>query len=66
VQVLCTPVEWELLLAVVLGATARIDELRQYLQQHGFDSRLVVRLLREGRVDRETEEAVWSVLERSD
>ena len=66
VQVLCTPPEWELLLAVVLGIGARVDQLRRYLREHGFDSRLIVRLLREGRVDRETEDAVWSVLERAD
>ncbi|MDA0351935.1 MAG: hypothetical protein O3A10_06960 [Chloroflexi bacterium] len=64
VQVLCTPPEWELLLAVVLGMADRIREIRQHLRKQGFDSRLIVRLLREGRVDRETEEAVWSVLER--
>jgi hypothetical protein len=66
VQVLCTPPEWELMLAVVLGIGERIEQLRQHLRTQGFDSRLVVRLLREGRVDRETEEAVWSVLERDD
>ena len=66
VQVLCTPPEWELLLAVVLGISERVDQLRGYLRRRGFDSRLVVRLLREGRVDRETEDAVWAVLERDD
>ena len=66
VQVLCTPPEWELLLAVVLGIGERIDQLGRHLRDRGFDSRLVVRLLREGRVDRETEDSVWSVLERSD
>jgi hypothetical protein len=66
VQVLCTPPEWELLLAVVLGIGERIEQLRQHLRVRGFDSRLIVRLLREGRVDRETEESVWSVLERND
>jgi hypothetical protein len=30
----------------------------------GYDSRLIVRLLREGRVAAHTEEAVWAVLER--
>ena len=63
-QVLCTPPEWELLLAVVLGIRERVDRLRTHLRSRGFDSRLIVRLLREGRVDRETEEAVWAVLER--
>jgi hypothetical protein len=66
VQVLCTPPEWELLLAVVLGMNDRIEQLRRHLRRRGFDSRLIVRLLREGRVDRETEESVWSVLERGD
>lgn len=65
VLVLCTPPEWELLLAVVLGAAERVDQLSRHLREHGFDSRLVVRLLREGRVDHETEDAVWSVLERA-
>jgi hypothetical protein len=64
VQVLCTPPEWELLLAVVLGIGERVDRLCGHLRTRGFDSRLIVRLLREGRVDRETEDAVWSVLER--
>lgn len=61
-----TPVEWELLLAVILQAHERVELLRQHLRSRGFDSRLVVRLLREGHVDRETEESVWSVLERDD
>jgi hypothetical protein len=65
-RVPCTPPEWELLLAVILEAHDRIELLRNHLRNHGFDSRLIVRLLREGRVDRETEEAVWSVLERND
>lgn len=66
VRVPCTPPEWELLIAVILETRDRVDLLRTYLRAHGFDSRLIVRLLREGRVDRETEEAVWSVLERDD
>ena len=64
VQVLCTLTEWELLLAVVLGLNERIDQLGTHLRSHGFDNRLLVRLLREGHVDRGTEKAVWSVLER--
>jgi hypothetical protein len=52
-------------LAVVLGNQPRIDTLREHMKEHGFDSRLVVRLLREGRVTHDTEEAVWGVLERS-
>jgi len=63
VGVLCTPLEWELVLAVVLGAHARQEALRDCMRAHGYDSRLIVRLLREGRVTHETEEAVWSVLE---
>ncbi|MEX2228163.1 MAG: hypothetical protein WEB13_00860 [Dehalococcoidia bacterium] len=63
VGVLCTPLEWELVLAVVLGAHARQEALRDRMRAHGYDSRLIVRLLREGRVTHETEEAVWSVLE---
>lgn len=61
--VLCTPLEWELLLAVVLGSSARIDTLAQRMNAQGFDSRLLVRLLREGHVKRDTEEAVWALLE---
>lgn len=63
VGVLCTPLEWELVLAVVLGARVRQEALRDHMRAHGYDSRLIVRLLREGRVTHETEEAVWSVLE---
>ena len=66
VGVPCTPAEWELLLGVVIEVHERVELLRQHLRSRGFDSRLIVRLLREGRVDRETEEAVWSVLERGD
>ena len=62
--VLCTPLEWEIILAVCLGAHARIEALRDVMVARGYDSRLVVRLLREGRVEPETEEAVWAVLER--
>ncbi|MCB9492264.1 MAG: hypothetical protein H6674_09405, partial [Dehalococcoidia bacterium] len=64
--VLCTPLEWELILSVCLGADARIQALRTHMVSHGHDSRLIVRLLREGRVDQTTEEAVWSVLEQSE
>jgi hypothetical protein len=63
-SVLCTPLEWELILAVVLGGTGRIAAIRARMIDTGYDSRLVVRLLREGRVAPETEEAVWAVLER--
>jgi hypothetical protein len=63
-QVLCTPLEWELILAVCLGATARIESLRAGMIERGYDSRLMVRLLREGHVEPSTEEAVWAVLEQ--
>ncbi len=61
--VLCTPLEWEIILAVCLGAHQRVQALRAVMVQRGYDSRLVVRLLREGRVEPATEEAVWAVLE---
>ncbi|MEX1022802.1 MAG: hypothetical protein WD058_06615 [Dehalococcoidia bacterium] len=61
--ILCTPLEWELILAVCLGAHARIEALSGTMIERGYDSRLMVRLLREGRVAPETEEAVWAVLE---
>jgi len=61
--VLATPVEWELLLAVVLGMTARVASLGAHLREHGADTRLLIRLMREGRVQPATEEAVWAVLE---
>jgi hypothetical protein len=64
--VVCTPVEWELILAVVLGAAQRVESIRQRMTDMGYDSRLIVRLLREGRVGLETEEAVWAVLERGE
>ena len=55
---------WELILAVCLGAQDRIHALRTRMLTAGYDTRLVVRLLREGRVEQATEEAVWAVLER--
>lgn len=61
--VLCTPLEWELILAVCLGANVRVDTLRAHMRECGYDSRLVVRLLREGHVAPDTEEAVWRILE---
>ena len=64
--VLCTPLEWELVLGVVLSASQRVDAVSQRMRENGYDSRLVVRLLREGRVARHTEEAVWAVLEQPD
>ena len=62
-SVLCTPLEWEVILAVCLGAHERVQALRRVMVSRGYDSRLVVRLLREGRVEPATEEAVWAVLE---
>ena len=58
-----TPLEWELVLAVVLSAGSRIASLRSYFAEHELDGRLLTRLLREGHVERETEEAVWAVVE---
>jgi len=62
--VLVTPLEWELLLAVVLGAGPRIQALRTRMRAAGYDNRLLLRLLREGRVQSATEETVWDLLER--
>ena len=62
-HVLTTPLEWELLLAVVLDATGRIETLRTRMRDAGFDGRLLTRLLREGHVAAATEEAVWKHLE---
>lgn len=62
-SVLCTPLEWELILAVCLGASPRVEALRRRMLDRGYDSRLIVRLLREGHMQPATEEAVWSVLE---
>ncbi|MPZ99513.1 MAG: hypothetical protein GEU80_09305 [Dehalococcoidia bacterium] len=64
VGVLCTPLEWELVLAVVLGSEARVTLLGQRMRDQGYDSRLIVRLLREGHVAPETEDSVWAILER--
>ena len=61
--VLCTPIEWELLVAILTEKRESIDLLKKILSRRGYDSRLVVRLLREGRVDQETEENVWKTLE---
>ena len=64
--VLATPREWELLLAVVLGADVRVEALGECMRRTGYDGRLLTRLLREGHVQPATEEAVWSVLERGE
>jgi hypothetical protein len=64
--VLTTPLEWELLLAVVLDTGPRIEALRPVMRDRGYDGRLLTRLLREGHVESATEEAVWAVLEREE
>lgn len=62
--VLATPLEWELLLAVVLGNDERASAIGDHLLLHSHDGRLLIRLMREGHVGAETEEAVWKLLER--
>ena len=62
--VLATPLEWELLLAVVLGNAERATTIGDHLRTQGHDGRLMIRLMREGHVGSETEEAVWKHLER--
>lgn len=60
-----TPLEWELLLAVVLGLAERADALAEHLRERGCDGRLLTRLMREGHAEQGTEEAVWALLEVS-
>ena len=63
--VLATPLEWELLLAVVLGNAGRSESIRDHIEASGeCDSRLLTRLMREGHVEHETEEAVWALIGR--
>lgn len=63
--VLATPVEWELLLAVVLGNASRSEAIRDYIARSGeLDNRLLTRLMREGHVEHDTEEAVWALIGR--
>ena len=63
--VLATPLEWELLLAVVLGNSPRSEAIRAHIETAGeCDTRLLTRLMREGHVEHDTEEAVWALLER--
>ena len=57
------PCERKLMLAVVLEQRTRVELLQGHFAQYGFDNRLLVRLLREGRVEKDTEEAVWAVVE---
>ena len=63
-RVFATPLEWELLLAAVLGNDARASAVGAHLRGRGHDGRLLTRLMREGHVGAETEEAVWGLLER--
>ena len=63
--VLATPLEWELLLAVVLGNGPRAEAIADRFAATGAcDGRLLTRLMREGRVEGETEEAVWTLAGR--
>ena len=63
--VLATPLEWELLLAVVLGNGARAEAIAErFAGTGGCDGRLLTRLMREGRVETETEEAIWALAGR--
>lgn len=62
--VLATPLEWELLLAVVLGNNDRATAIGDHLRDSGHDGRLLIRLMREGHVGVDSEEAVWKHLER--
>lgn len=64
-HVFCTPLEWELILAVCLGGHARIEALRSHMIEQGYDARLIVRLMREGRINPSTEEVVWAALEQT-
>jgi hypothetical protein len=61
--VYATPLEWELLLSVVLESVSRSEALGQRMRESGYDGRLLTRLLREGHVAAATEEAVWKHLE---
>lgn len=58
-----TPLEWEFLLAVILGGQTRLTTLVNHLKATSYDGRLLTRLLREGRVQAETEDSVWFALE---
>ena len=63
VTVMATPLEWELLLSVVLDNMDRATEIARVLRGRGWDGRLITRLTREGHVHTATEEAVWQLLE---
>ncbi len=62
-KVIATPLEWELLLAVVLGAEERAAALIDVMSERPADGRLITRLLREGHVEPATEELVWAAIE---
>jgi hypothetical protein len=63
--VLATPLEWELLLSVILGNRERTEAIQAFVKEHDCcDGRLLTRLMREGHVESETEEAVWAVIGR--
>jgi hypothetical protein len=62
-SVFATPLEWELLLSVVLESASRSEALSAHMRADGYDGRLLTRLLREGHVASATEEAVWKYLE---
>ena len=64
VTVMATPLEWELLLAVVLDNTERASEIARVLRGREWDGRLLTRLMREGHVHAATEQAVWQLLEQ--
>ena len=63
VNVIVTPLEWELLLAVVLSAEERTSALVEAMNERPADGRLMTRLLREGHVEPATEELVWAAIE---
>ena len=58
------PLEWELLLAFALGNTARAEAIGGHLRERNHDGRLLTRLMREGHVGADTEEAVWALVEQ--
>ena len=66
ITVPATPLEWEFLLAVILGAQTRLTTLVNHLKGSSYDGRLLTRLLREGRVQTETEDSVWLALEHDE
>ena len=61
--VIVTPLEWELLLAVVLSSDERTAAVVETMAERPADGRLMTRLLREGHVESATEELVWAAIE---